>query len=322
MILTCPSCATRFFVENEVFGSERRKVRCSRCRHTWHQDPLPEEWEPPAPPASQAAAKPPAAKPAAAAADSLAEEPWEPPPSPPAPPPRPPSPPPSKAQAAMPADLVPEPPLPPHISGFDDEDEDDLLLGDRPPLHPPLDEPPTDEEDPDAVLTRRRERLAQAGLQRPAGPARKKRSLAWMGWLLLIGLLGAVIGGGYEKRTELIGFYPPLAKLYEQLGIPVEAAEWLGLELHNLKSATVLEEGETKIAVSGEVANVGGTERSLPAIRIAMRGASGQELAAYTITLQQPRLGAEEKLGFDVKLPAPKEDVTDLEVAFANAMQP
>ena len=213
--------------------------------------------------------------------------------------------------------MVPEMPPPPRITGFDEED--DLLLQDQPPLRPPLDEPPSfdpGDDDPDAVLARRRERLAQAGLQR-APTQTKKRSFAWVGWLLLLAVVGAVIGGGYEKRAELISFYPPLAKLYEQLGIPVEAAEWLGLELHNLKSATILDGGQTKIAITGEVVNVGGADRALPPLRVAMRGATGQELSAYTLALEQPRIGANETLTFDLKLPAPREEVTDLEVAFA-----
>lgn len=305
MILSCPNCATRFFVEDATFGSARRKVRCSRCRQVWHQDPLPEDWEPPPPPGTPEPMPP---RPEPKPAPKPAPKP-EPPKASPPPPPPPPSPPPSS--------MVEENPPPPRITGFD-EDDDLLLEDDRPPLHPPLDEPPSaSDDDPDAVLARRRERLAQAGMQRPPSQPKRKRSLAWVGWLLLIALLGAVIGGGYEKRAELIAFYPPLAKLYEQLGIPVDAAEWLGLELHNLKSATVLDSGETKIAITGEVVNVGGAERALPALRVAMRGAGGQELAAYTLALEQPRIGADETLSFDLKLPAPREEVTDLEVAFA-----
>ncbi|WP_300301037.1 zinc-ribbon domain-containing protein [Ferrovibrio sp.] len=319
MILTCPSCATRFHVDPTVFGAGPRKVRCSRCRETWRQEPLPEP-EPeiaPAPPAVQATiqgagqnpAAPPAPEPPA-----LDDEEWVPPPPPggaPPPPMAPPSPP----------DL--DAPPPPRISGFD-EDDDDLLLkdDDRPPLHPPLDEPFSGEhdgdDDPDAVLNRRRARLAEAGVQRPPSKVRKQRSWAWLGWLLLFALLGAAGYGGYTKRAELIAFYPPLAKLYEMIGLPVETSEWLGLELHNLKSATILDGGQTRIAVSGEVVNVGGSDRPLPALRVAMRGAGGQELANYTLQLEQSSIAAEEKLSFDVKLPAPREEVTDLEVAFAS----
>lgn len=37
MILTCPSCATRYAVDGTKFPAEGRTVRCSRCGHSWHQ---------------------------------------------------------------------------------------------------------------------------------------------------------------------------------------------------------------------------------------------------------------------------------------------
>lgn len=331
MILNCPACATRFQVDPTAFGDAPRKVRCSVCRHVWRQDPLPEP-EPPAPPQADMPVPSVLEQMAAAAARSelAAEDDWVPPPPPGGKPPPPssvvtppaPSPPPLPDLDLAPGDDFSAPigaPPPPRITGFDD-DLLDSELG-RPPLHPPLDEPTNGgdlDEDPDEAINRRRQRLAEAGVQRPPSKPKKPFSWAWLGWLLLFGLLGGVIGGGYEKRIELVAFYPPLAKLYEQLGIPVEAAQWLGLELHNLKSATVLDSGTTKVTVSGDVVNVGGGERSLPPIRIAMRGANGQDLGAFTVKLEQNSIAADETLSFNVQLPAPKDEVTDLEVAFAS----
>lgn len=37
MILTCPSCQKRFVVDESVLRPAGRTVRCSRCKHTWHQ---------------------------------------------------------------------------------------------------------------------------------------------------------------------------------------------------------------------------------------------------------------------------------------------
>ncbi len=324
MILNCPACATRFQVDPTAFGDEPRKVRCSVCRHVWRQ----------APPEPEPASEPPKPMPSvleqmAAAAAQAAEEEWVPPPPPGGKPPA--------ASTVVPPQMPSAPTLPdldlsppaddfatpspavPRITGFDDDLLDAEL--DRPPLHPPLDEPVDGsglDDDPDEAINRRRARLAEAGVQRAPTKPKKPFSWAWLGWLLLFGLLGGVVGGGYEKRIELVAFYPPLAKLYEQLGIPVEAAQWLGLELHNLKSATVLDGGTTKVTVSGDVVNISDAERVLPAIRIAMRGANGQDLGAFTVKLEQTSIAAEEKLSFNVQLPAPKDEVTDLEVAFAS----
>ena len=45
MILVCPSCATRFHLDESRLGGRARRVRCSRCKHEWVQAP-PEEAPP------------------------------------------------------------------------------------------------------------------------------------------------------------------------------------------------------------------------------------------------------------------------------------
>ncbi len=37
MILTCPSCATRYSIDSVALGDRGREVRCIKCAHTWHQ---------------------------------------------------------------------------------------------------------------------------------------------------------------------------------------------------------------------------------------------------------------------------------------------
>ncbi len=39
MILTCPSCATRYLVDPAALGARGRAVRCARCAHTWQASP-------------------------------------------------------------------------------------------------------------------------------------------------------------------------------------------------------------------------------------------------------------------------------------------
>jgi predicted Zn finger-like uncharacterized protein len=39
MIVTCPSCSTRYLVETQKLGVQGRMVRCASCGHTWYQAP-------------------------------------------------------------------------------------------------------------------------------------------------------------------------------------------------------------------------------------------------------------------------------------------
>ncbi|MFZ5792573.1 MAG: MJ0042-type zinc finger domain-containing protein [Pseudomonadota bacterium] len=39
MIVTCPACATRYSMDPASLGPEGRRVRCAKCKHTWHQAP-------------------------------------------------------------------------------------------------------------------------------------------------------------------------------------------------------------------------------------------------------------------------------------------
>ena len=56
MILTCPSCATRYQIDEAKFPPAGRQVRCAKCGHVWHQDtPVAEAPVPETPPPEEPA---------------------------------------------------------------------------------------------------------------------------------------------------------------------------------------------------------------------------------------------------------------------------
>jgi predicted Zn finger-like uncharacterized protein len=76
MILTCPSCSTRYTVDAAKFPAAGRTVRCAKCGNSWHQ-PGPEPEPEPVPDIFAAEASPVAPAPAASAPATPAPEPEE-----------------------------------------------------------------------------------------------------------------------------------------------------------------------------------------------------------------------------------------------------
>lgn len=68
MILTCPSCRARYVVPDSAIGAGGRKVRCAKCRFSWHQEGPELSLAPgePSIPLREAVVEPPAEEPAPA----------------------------------------------------------------------------------------------------------------------------------------------------------------------------------------------------------------------------------------------------------------
>lgn len=85
MILTCPNCGTQYVVKDGAVPPQGRQVRCAACKHSWHQDPEPqdsivaaEEIEPAAAETAISNAEPAAAETAVSNVEPADEAPFEP----------------------------------------------------------------------------------------------------------------------------------------------------------------------------------------------------------------------------------------------------
>lgn len=139
------------------------------------------------------------------------------------------------------------------------------------------------------------------------------RGMAIAGWLvvvlILLGLAGLVVG-----RNEVASAFPAMAAAYERLGLPVSAR--LGLEFKNLASRRVQEQGLTVFVVEGEVHNLSGTERPVPAIRVAILDGERNELDQAVFKAEAASLAAGAVTRFEARIVDPPVAAKTFRVSF------
>jgi len=213
MIVTCPSCSTRYIVDPKALGPTGRTVRCASCTHTWMQ--------------------------------------------------------------AVPDDLP-----------------------------KPVDVDPA----PDSV------RPIPPGSNLPAFTQPRSRAGHAIGWLVFAVVL--LVGGGsmVVLRDGIVAAWPPSAKLYDMVGLPIETVG-AGLELRNV-SSTRKEDGPPAIVVEGTVANVSNRPREVPRLKAVVRSAAHQDLKNWTFTPGVLVLLPGETANFRAELADPPRGATDLAITF------
>lgn len=161
----------------------------------------------------------------------------------------------------------------------------------------------------------RRESLAAPRANLPA-LAPKRRSLAGVGWLLLVLAVAGLLAGGWFGRDAIVAAWPPAANLYAALGLEPPPPK-LGLELRNLRSSTATENGGRSLMISGEVVNVTDRPVQLPPVKIGLRDAGRREIRSTTIALEPAEIGPKSTLPFATRLPQIPAEAKDVEVTFA-----
>ena len=113
---------------------------------------------------------------------------------------------------------------------------------------------------------------------------RARRPLAGLilGWALLLLVLGALGGGGWYFRNEIVAEVPELQKLYDWLGVPVEAGGQSGsLMIEDYAVLRTLEGDQRQLVVTGRLVNGSDQSQLLPRLVARVLDESGTELLTW-----------------------------------------
>lgn len=226
MILTCPSCSTRYSIDSASVGAEGRMVKCAKCGEKWREFP-PED---------------------------------------------------SPKQVAEPV------------------------------VEPVVDTTPAPAEVPEgaAMSIEEMSRAAKKRTDKKLRIQKKKRS--WFGWLLFLIILGGIGAGAFYGRNYLVQIWPATAKLYQMVKLDVKTTNKLGLEIKNLTTKSVLENGVVRLTVTGNIVNVTGHQQPIPRIAIQLVDSKGLHVYSWSTSSGSENVEPWGTVAFSSSMNQPPED--------------
>lgn len=299
MIITCPSCASRYPVDASSFVPSGRKVRCAKCGNTWHQAPPSDLGggadeagrDIPEPAQGNANEAPNAVRPAPIGQKPLFNSGA------------------AKSKSAEPEVTVETSATTP-VEALDD----DIIFA------PVETTAAKSAEAPDTPVKLYDIKSAQAqtgGSMRryldDVASMRRGRVFGAIGWVALTMFVAGTIYGVVEYRREIAALWPSTIRLYEAAGAPINL---VGFELARVSYERQDENGLPVLAVKGEVLNISGETRRVPRLRVGLRDENQQELYHWTFALTESELKADGKASFTTRLSSPPAAARDLEVRF------
>jgi predicted Zn finger-like uncharacterized protein len=276
MILTCPSCDSKFRVKDDAIGASGRKVKCRNCGHVWHA--MPE--------GAEAAAPPPPPRPAPQPEPVFDEDPAPPPPPPPsAPDPEP--------------DFAPPPPAPPESAmGAAVDSSAGDGLGAPPSAADPPPIPPGD----DFVVRQR-------------APKVEKKSPV-MAWVILAVIVIGSLGVGFFFQRDIVAAYPPMAKVYGWVGLTPNLVGYGLAEPNVTEAVSEITDDGVRLILRGEVTSTVDDRVELPLLRGALLDSDEQELHVWTFRAEKPDVLPGEAVTFETSVMNPPEGVVEAEISF------
>lgn len=144
--------------------------------------------------------------------------------------------------------------------------------------------------------------------------ASKSRTGSLRSSILLCALLGVALLAG-ANRSFIVAQWSPSATIFALLGAPVNLR---GLEISNLKSVLVEEDGAQVLTVEGDIRNVGGSILKVPELDMNVRGAMARTLYSWRAPSPRSALKKGETMTFRTRLSAPPDGAAEVHVRFSS----
>lgn len=135
-------------------------------------------------------------------------------------------------------------------------------------------------------------------------------------WLSIVLVLAAIVGGGWFGQERIVQAWPPALEFYRIVGLtPASVAK--GLEVRNVTTKRVLEEGVQILTIEGEVVNVSSETRVVPPLRVVLSDKQRHDVQHRTFKANESKLLPGEVTKFSTTIKNPPSEATDLAVDFA-----
>ncbi len=158
-------------------------------------------------------------------------------------------------------------------------------------------------------------------------PKKKKGIIGWIIFLLLLAGIGA---GGYFAKDQVIEMWPPIAKVYDMVGLDVPHVGE-GLDIRELPPTREEEDGVDVLVVRAEIVNISEEPRALPYLLIELLDPLDRVVQRKKVPLiydeslvstgaempmQQQMLPVGESMEVETKIRRPNPTATRLQVTF------
>ena len=153
-------------------------------------------------------------------------------------------------------------------------------------------------------------REAQDGFRQ----ARQARMSHLRGWAVLAGFVVLPFVAAAQFSETVVAFAPAAAPIYARVGLDVNI---YGLEIRNLEQKHIIDGDARVLAVKGEILNVSGSDRKVPALRLALKNELGEDAYVWTVESGVRPLRPGEATVFTTRVQAPPEAAQKIEIRFA-----